>query len=484
MKTLIFFHREELTFLYLPMSRYLKDKMNIIHLAYSQKEEKILREAGIKEIVNFSDKTRQLFDTEKLDAVVLNEIDRLLIENTNGRFNLNQSIQSDRGFSILNYEEAQLCAQVYYKFWEEIFSACKVDYILHEPCSLFFNHIGAILCKAQGGQYIWHLMSIGEQGDLNYLNITGDDFTCPEIKKKYEFYTIYPEKIDRIRCKKFLEKFRASYGVYLGNMIKPKASKAYLIYRACRESMGKLMRREKPDQLKQNIDYWLFYQKTFREKLRNLKEYKKQALVFEDLPEGEAYYYYSFHLEPEAVVLYLGDGFYTNQVKLIENIAASLPPHTYLYVKDHPHEYGYRKASDYVRLKSIPNIRLLKQSIPGKQVIKNAIGVFTINGTAGFEGLLLNKQVYTFGWSHYCYCPRVNYVYHIRDLRNILYKNRSILYKDDNSFLAYINAYLDSLHTGLVDFFMGRAASYHLDLEKNAEQIARDLLLYTENSDL
>ena len=80
---------------------------------------------------------------------------------------------------------------------------------------------------------------------------------------------------------------------------------------------------------------------------------------------------------------------YANQVKLIENIAASLPVGYYLYVKDHPHELAYRKAEDYRRLMQIPNVRLLRKSIPGKLVIRNAVGVFTINGTAGFEGLLL-----------------------------------------------------------------------------------------------
>lgn len=55
-------------------------------------------------------------------------------------------------------------------------------------------------------------------------------------------------------------------------------------------------------------------------------------------------------------------------------------------MKDHPHEFAYRNAEDYLRLMNIPNVRLFNSKIPGRVLINNAVGVFTINGTAGFEG--------------------------------------------------------------------------------------------------
>lgn len=478
MSTILFIHREELTYLYLMISKYLLGKVNIIHVAYSNKEEKILRANGITRFINFSYETDKLFSTEKLDNNLLKEIDNFLIANTKGRFNLNQAIQSDRGFSILAYNEALLIAQVYYKFWIKVFNEYDINYVIHEPCSLFFNHICAIICQFRGGKYIWHSMVVGENNDFNYLNGVGDDYSCPEIEKFYNYYLDNPDKIDVSRCLQFLNKIRSSYSIYLGNIINPKQSKLSLYYKVLRERISMWTKRKKFDRLRQNIDYWLVTQAFYAQKLKNINDYAKENLNFEDLPQGESYYYYSFHLEPEAVVLYLGDGIYTNQIKLIENIAAAIPPNTYLYVKDHPHEYGYRKVSDYIRLKNIPNIRLLKQDIPGKLVIKDAIGVFTINGTAGFEALMLGKQVYAFGWSYYCYCPRVNYVQNIRHLREIIYKNQDFFFEDNQPFLAYVNAYLDSLHSGMVDYFMGRSELYGVDQQQNTKQIADDLIKF------
>ena len=194
------------------------------------------------------------------------------------------------------------------------------------------------------------------------------------------------------------------------------------------------------------------------------------------VPEGEKYYYYSFHLEPEATVLYLSDGIYANQVKLIENIAASLPAGYYLYVKDHPHEYAYRSACDYKRLMNIPNVRLLHQFISGKQLIAGAVGVFTINGTAGFEGLMLGKQVYCFGRSFYSFHPSVNYIHNIRDIRSVVYENMDNEKSTGDSLLVFVNAYLESLHKGFVTYFGDRAERAGFDQDENAKVIVTDLI--------
>ena len=100
---------------------------------------------------------------------------------------------------------------------------------------------------------------------------------------------------------------------------------------------------------------------------------------------SDFFYFYPLHLEPESVVLYSGRGMYQNQVKLIQNIAAQLPPGDILYVKDHPHDHGYRSADDYIALNSVPNIKILEHNFPGKSVIKKSKGVFTINGTFVLE---------------------------------------------------------------------------------------------------
>ena len=479
MKTFLFLHREQLSELYISLSKNIGEKLNLVHVAFGDKEARLLELAGITDYYNYTQLTSQLFNSAHLDNKLLEQIDSLFIVNTDKRFNLNAALQSDRGFSLLSYEQALLSAQVHYLAWESIFDKHKIDFLLHEPCSLFFNHIAALFCKSQGGRYLWFSDGICVKEGFHYLVHDGDAYENIELKTYFEYYKNNTDQIDIKRCQEFTDNYRKNYDVFFGGLISVNKSKFNLYYSNLRELLVKTIKKNEYDVLKNNIDYWVSSQRPNRERLRNALNYKE--VQFESLPETiEPYYYYSIHLEPEATVLYLGDGIYANQIKLIENIAASLPSGVYLYVKDHPHEYAYRSAEDYKRLNAIPNIRLLEQSIPGKLVIKNAIGVFSINGTAGFEGLMLGKQVYCFGWSYYCYHPRVNYIRDIRNLRDVIYQNENLSYKDDSEFYAYIQAYLDACHAGYTCYFSGLASTNCEDPDMNAKKIVDDLLKYSE----
>lgn len=480
MKTLLFFDRCELTLLYSSISNELKGKINIIHVAYSEYEERILKEkCVIGTIISFKQEIKELLIAENVNINLLDEIDKLFIEQTNGRFNLNASLQSDRGFHILEYEKVLILAQVYYKFWNKIYSSYKIDYILHEPCSLYLNHVCAVLGRAYGAKYFWHQPTVDENGSISYLNIAYDDFSAIEVMRYYDQYISGEKQIDFDRCDRFLKKFRSNYEIYLGSMIKAKDSLLIWFISSLKEKLFVKKRLSQLDPLVDNIEYWQISQNPATTRFQNLKAYYHN-LKFDNINKEDTYYYYSMHLEPEAVVLYLGDGIYSNQIKLIENIASSLPIGCYLYVKDHPHEFGYRSIEDYKRLKNVPNIKLISTKIPGKQLIKNAVGVFTINGTAGFEALLLGKQVYTFSKSFYTIASRVNTIVNIKELRQILYKNRTATYDNDIELYPFIQAYLDSLHVGVVDFFMGRASTYGVDLDSNAKNIADDFIIFSE----
>lgn len=478
MKTILFLHREELTLLYIGIIKNLPPNVRVVNVAYSDKEIRMLINAGIRVDFNYTAILNELIEKNiKVDII---KIDSFFIKNSEGRFNLNAAIQSDRGFSVLSYDDALRLASTNYMVWCEIFEIGKIDLIIHEPTSLLWNHIAALMCKEQGGAFLTQSIVFSDDDNVKYINIFHDDYSCPEVERNVAQYLRNTELIDEDRCKKFIAKFRSSYDVFLQNL-QPNRSYSKFLLSSIKRKVSRFVKRNKYDRFKQNIDYWLNLQDPMGDRLRNLREYKRNKIKFEEPIKGEKYYYYSFHLEPEAVVLYLGDGIYANQVKLIENIAASIPAGCYLYVKDHPHEFAYRAANDFVRLSKVPNIRLIKSEIPGKRLIKDCLGVFTINGTAGFEGVMLNKQVYCFGKSYYTSYPKVNYVRNIRDLREVVYRNQNQVLTDGPELKAFINGYLDSLHIGMVDFFMGRANNYDIDLEQNARQIAEDLVIFSQN---
>ncbi|MBL8483222.1 MAG: hypothetical protein JNJ60_13570, partial [Rhodocyclaceae bacterium] len=59
MKTIVLFHRLDLTDLYIGLAEQLQGRMNVIHLAYSDHEVQMLRAAGIQgEVIHFKNEVR------------------------------------------------------------------------------------------------------------------------------------------------------------------------------------------------------------------------------------------------------------------------------------------------------------------------------------------------------------------------------------------------------------------------------------------
>jgi len=478
MKTILFFSRCQLTDLYAALSLKLKDDFNVIHVAYSLEESNTLNNYGINCDYIYQDLVGTLLN-EDFDEELNREIDCLIIKESNGRFNVNSSIQSDRGFNFLTYEEALLLAQSQYKVWNEIFEKHKIDFFYHEPPSLFMNHIASILCLRHNASYCYDSMVKGED-NYNYLFLMQDTAFSPEINKKMISINEVDIENNKQRIQNFLFDFRESYNIYFGDKFSIQVNYLHLFIRSVKFFIRNNLVKSKVDRLRNNIDYYLLQHNDHWNKLKNLVMYKIY-LKFEDLDINRDYYYYSMNLEPESTVLYLGDGIYENQIKLIMNIASQLPSNTFLYVKDHPHFLGYRSFHDYLKLMRVPNIKVLKAEIPGKKIIKDCLGVFLINGTAGFEAAMLNKHVYTFGNMFYNIFERIHYIKNIKDLREVVYKNHNVKYKDDEKLFKFILAFLDSTNKGVTDFFQGRMLLYDIDHEENIDNIAKDLTYLFNN---
>ena len=475
MKTILFFDRCDLTRLYILLTKELQDKVEIIHVAFSDTEARFLDEAGLS-YINYQNEFSHEVDTFSFSHELINEIDSFILKQSDGKFTLNGSIQSDRGYTLLNYDEALLTACCHYIVWKRIFEKHHVDIMYHEPASQFMTHIASLLCKEQGGRYIYQTQLESDMAGYHYLNIDGENFRCAELEANYSNFKEHIDEIDLERCKKFVSIYRKNHSIAFGNLVKQKTSTWELRLSSLKHRLYLLFHESRYDRIKNNIDYWIMHNNIAGDKLYNLKEYKYRGIKFEQPVKGDKYFYYSMHLEPEATVLYLSGGLYTNQIKLIENIAAALPPGYYLYVKDHPHEFAYRKADDYERLMCVPNIRLIDQRIPGKKLIRDAAGVFSINGTVGFEGLILLKNVFCFGESYYTPIPRVNYVKNVRDLHEIIYKSLTTVNEEDEDFFAFVYAYLVSMHDGFVTYFGDRSENAGINPIQNAQTIAQNII--------
>ncbi len=481
MKTIAFFHRLELTDLFAPVAQALEGRAKIVHLAYDDHEVATLRRLGVTgPVVCFKSEIRALWETTpQPDAVLLEEIDTTIRLQTDEAFNLNGAIQSDRGFSLLGYEECLRLTAVYYRFWTGFLDEHGIDHVVHEPTSLIFNFLAAVLCRARGGSYLYDIMVAGDVDRFCHLTMSGFDFTCPELNAALARIDAGEDSIDQARCDAFLGAFRTNFSVFLSDTVTRSTAFPRLIAASIRNRLRRL-RARRLDRRLDNIDWWNLRQDTSGEALRNLVAYRL-LIDFDEPKDDDVYYFYPIHTEPEAVVLYHGHGLYTNQVKLIENIAGQLPPGVLLYVKDHPHVVGYRSVDDYRRLKAVPNIRLIRTAVSSKRLIQRSLGVVTITGTAGFEALLLGKQVYTFGKTFYSACSRVVAIHHVRDLRAALYRARDLTYADGDDLYRFVTAYLRSAKPGTTDYFAGRARKYGIDLDENARRVAQGLLTVVES---
>lgn len=146
----------------------------------------------------------------------------------------------------------------------------------------------------------------------------------------------------------------------------------------------------------------------------------------------EKFYIYPIHFHPESSTSVLAPE-YTCEYTNIINIANNLPFGTFLYVKDHKSAKGVQDYSFYKKISALPNVRLINYDINIKELIQKSQGVITINSTAGYEALLLDKPVYLLGRVFYENFKNV-YKINFKDIRNLkLSKNESNII----DFIAY-----------------------------------------------
>jgi hypothetical protein len=132
--------------------------------------------------------------------------------------------------------------------------------------------------------------------------------------------------------------------------------------------------------------------------LFGIVEAKRLRLLspFERPRDGERFVLFPLHLEPEATTLVFAP-YWDNQVALVENVAKVLPLDRKLYVKEHYSAIGRRRPGFYDRIRRLPNVRLITPHADSHDLIQRADAVVTITSTVGWEALLYECPVLTFG---------------------------------------------------------------------------------------
>jgi capsular polysaccharide biosynthesis protein len=126
-------------------------------------------------------------------------------------------------------------------------------------------------------------------------------------------------------------------------------------------------------------------------------------------PSKKRYAFFGLHMQPESSID-VHAHFFSNQVRVVELMARSLPPTHTLYVKPHKSDASNYSPQRLAQLARFPGVQLISPYADTIEFIKHADLVFSIQGTIGLEAAMLGKPVVMFGESPVRNFPSVSTV--------------------------------------------------------------------------
>ena len=113
-------------------------------------------------------------------------------------------------------------------------------------------------------------------------------------------------------------------------------------------------------------------------------------------PPPGRYVFFGLHVQPEASID-VAAHFFSNQMRVVELMARSLPPTHTLLVKLHKSDVPNYSREFLARLESFPGVQVVAPHASALDFIRGADLVFAIQGTIGLEAALLGRPVIMFG---------------------------------------------------------------------------------------
>lgn len=215
--------------------------------------------------------------------------------------------------------------------------------------------------------------------------------------------------------------------------------------------------------------------RVMQQRLRRLARIRGAGLLglFDEPVEGEKFVLYPIHFQPEASTLVQAP-MYVDQLALLEDMARSLPVGYRLYVKEHLSNRGRRPLEFYNAIRRIPAVRLLGPDADTWALIKQASAIAVITGTMGWEGLLFDKPVVTFGDVFYNQVPSVYRASEVpKDGWYALFQRAITAHVPDRAALL---AYIAAMQATSFEGFIGSPVSFPAVLEDANVQLLVDAL--------
>jgi hypothetical protein len=138
------------------------------------------------------------------------------------------------------------------------------------------------------------------------------------------------------------------------------------------------------------------------------KIYSKLSQKFE---RPSRYFYFALNYQPENTTSPLG-GYFVDQYMAVALLSKFIPSDCCLLVKEHPSQYlgdSYahvsRNPNYYEPFRSLQNVRFVPFDADHFELVDNAIGTATVNGSLGWESVVRGKPTIVFGEAWYQTSP-------------------------------------------------------------------------------
>lgn len=341
------------------------------------------------------------------------------------------------------YEQTMRMAEVGLREIAATYDRVRPDFIFSEDISCFHSYAHFVLARERGIPF-W---CIGSARMPNRLMVYSAGLQHWEQVEK-----LYPELLarglsstEREQAEKFLTEFRERPARPTGM---ERRAKPVGVDRSDVRRFRMVAARYLGDPNDPTVASPL---QVMRQRLRRMVRVRagQARKVFEEPVAGEKYVLYPIHFQPEASTLVQAP-LYVDQLALLTDVAKSLPVGYRLYVKEHVSNRGRRPIAFYEAIRALKNTRLLGPDTNTWSLIRGASAVVVITGTMGWEGVLFDKPVITFGDVFYNILP---HVYRGREVPKDgwyeLFKRAIEAHRPDQSaLLALISAMLQTSHPG------------------------------------
>lgn len=333
----------------------------------------------------------QLLDFDKIydnnKKLSSSEIQKIVDYNVNKYYilNLRNIFLAADMYKTLNPYKAYNVKEYYLKFISLI--ECFETYLDNHNVDIILQWLGAEVERRI-------LRIISEKRAIPHFVFDFSPIKNCYLLNKNEYvqpYKVKVRKIDTIEAKKYLEKYIKEKI----NFIHPKRKQNNINFL---EYFQKLIK----------IENKMFYLKAIiRHKfrviewsLRNLFKHVVSFWLYEEPPLNKKIIFFPLHYIAESQVTVRSNGF-IDQVLLLKLISLNLPDNYKILVKEHPNVLGKMRLSDLLSIRKLKNVSLVNPKISAHKLIKLSDIIMTINSTVGFEAILYQKPVITFGKSFY-----------------------------------------------------------------------------------